>query len=163
MLSAAVQSTRRLNIRPRCGLARNMRPPQPTLLIFTEGSGGRPTARVCCGPRLLLLRKMRGLRHALGLTLVRLKRPDDALAELHRAAELDPGQARYAWHQLPGTASGPSGRIAEAIDSTMKIWRILDDAMLLLALVSFCRDSEDARAALEYAERLAGIAPQDFW
>jgi Flp pilus assembly protein TadD len=36
-----------------------------------------------------------GLRHALGLTLVRLKRADDALAELHRAAELDPGQARY--------------------------------------------------------------------
>ena len=38
-----------------------------------------------------------GLHHALGLTLVRLKRTDEALAELRRAAELDPSQARYAY------------------------------------------------------------------
>ena len=38
-----------------------------------------------------------GLHHALGLTLVRLKRPDEALAELRRAAELEPDRARYAY------------------------------------------------------------------
>ena len=37
-----------------------------------------------------------GLHHALGLTLVRLKRQDEALAELARAAELEPDRARYA-------------------------------------------------------------------
>jgi hypothetical protein len=36
-----------------------------------------------------------------------------------------------------------------------------NDRETLLALVSFSRDGGDARAALEYAERLAGIAPQD--
>ena len=36
------------------------------------------------------------LHHALGLTLVRLKRNDAALDELRQAASLDPGQARYA-------------------------------------------------------------------
>ena len=38
-----------------------------------------------------------GLHHALGLTLVRLKRQDEAIAELARAAELEPDRARYAY------------------------------------------------------------------
>ena len=101
-----------------------------------------------------------GLRHALGLTLVRLKRPDDALAELHRAAELDPGQARYAY--VYAVALHSSGRIAEAMTELKEnLARHPNDRETLLALVSFSRDSGDARAALEYAERLAGIAPQD--
>ena len=36
-----------------------------------------------------------------------------------------------------------------------------NDRETLLALISFSRDGGDARTALEYAERLAGIAPQD--
>jgi Flp pilus assembly protein TadD len=36
-----------------------------------------------------------GLHYALGLTLTRLKQPDEALAELRRAAELEPDRARY--------------------------------------------------------------------
>jgi tetratricopeptide (TPR) repeat protein len=99
-----------------------------------------------------------GLRHALGLTLVRLKRADDALAELHRAAELDPGQARYAY--VYAVALHSSGRIAEAMTELKEtLARHPNDRETLLALVSFSRDSGDARAALEYAERLAGIAP----
>ena len=38
-----------------------------------------------------------GLHYSLGLALVRLRRSDDALGELHKAAELDPGQARYVY------------------------------------------------------------------
>ena len=49
-----------------------------------------------------------GLHHALGLTLTRLKRRDEALAALRRAAELAPEQPRYAYvyavalHSSPG-------------------------------------------------------------
>jgi tetratricopeptide (TPR) repeat protein len=101
-----------------------------------------------------------GLRHALGLTLVRLKRADDALAELHRAAELDPGQARYAY--VYAVALHSSGHIGEAMTELKEsLARHPNDRETLLALVSFSRDGGDARAALEYAERLAGIAPQD--
>ena len=98
-----------------------------------------------------------GLRHALGLTLVRLKRADDALAELHRAAELDPGQARYAY--VYAVALHSSGHIGEAMTELREnLARHPNDRETLLALVSFSRDSGDARAALEYAERLAEIA-----
>ena len=38
-----------------------------------------------------------GLHHALGLALVRLKKQDEAIAELARAAELEPDRARYAY------------------------------------------------------------------
>ena len=40
---------------------------------------------------------MPGLHYSLGLALVRLKRADEALDELRKAAELDAGQARYAY------------------------------------------------------------------
>jgi tetratricopeptide (TPR) repeat protein len=81
-------------------------------------------------------------------------------AELHRAAELDPGQARYAY--VYAVALHSSGRIAEAMTELKEnLERHPNDRETLLALVSFSRDSGDARAALEYAERLAGIAPQD--
>ena len=46
-----------------------------------------------------------GLHHALGLTLVRLKRQDEALAELARAAELEPDRARYAYVHAIGLDS----------------------------------------------------------
>jgi tetratricopeptide (TPR) repeat protein len=101
-----------------------------------------------------------GVRHALGLTLVRLKRADDALAELHRAAELDPGQVRYAY--VYAVALHSSGHIGEAMTELKEnLARHPNDRETLLALVSFSRDAGDTRAALEYAERLAGIAPQD--
>ena len=54
-----------------------------------------------------------GLHHALGLALTRLKRPDDALEELRRAAELDPERPRYAYVYAVGLHS--AGRKAEAV------------------------------------------------
>jgi tetratricopeptide (TPR) repeat protein len=37
------------------------------------------------------------LQHALGLALTRLKRTEESLNEFQRAAELDPGRARYVY------------------------------------------------------------------
>ena len=56
-------------------------------------SDGTAKAKACCVQRSLPHPRDAGLHHALGLTLTRLKRPDEALDELRRAAELDPEQS----------------------------------------------------------------------
>jgi len=99
-----------------------------------------------------------GLHHALGLVLVRLKRPDQALEELHRATELDPDQARYAY--VYGVGLHSAGRGEDAV-ATLKenLTRHPGDRDTLLALISFSRDAGDISTALNYAERLAKIEP----
>ncbi len=100
------------------------------------------------------------IRHALGLTLVRLKRNDAALAELRRATELEPANARYAYVYAVGLHS--AGRSNDAI-AVLKnsLARHPGDRDILTALITFSRDAGDAAAALEYAQRLARMAPDD--
>jgi predicted CXXCH cytochrome family protein len=101
-----------------------------------------------------------GLHHALGLTLVRLKRTEEALGELQRAAQLDPRQARYAYVYAVGLHS--AARVGDAITVLKNsLVRHPNDRDTLLALVTFSRDGGDPGSALEYAERLARITPQD--
>ena len=91
---------------------------------------------------------------------MRLKRTDEALGELHRAAELDPRQARYAYVYAVGLHS--VARVGAAIAVLKEsLARHPDDRDTLMALVSFSRDGGAPNSALEYAERLARIAPQD--
>jgi len=99
-----------------------------------------------------------GLHHALGLTLIRLDRRDDALEELHKAAELAPDQARYAYVYAIGLHS--SGRGSDAmIILKDNLTRHPGDRDTLLALISFSRDAGEIATALEYAEQLAKIEP----
>jgi Flp pilus assembly protein TadD len=101
-----------------------------------------------------------GVHHALGLTLVRLKRLDEALGELRRAAELAPEQARYAY--VYAVALQSAGRVGDAmIVLKDSLERHPDYRDTLQALISFSRNAGDPNAALEYAERLAEIAPAD--
>jgi len=101
-----------------------------------------------------------GLHHALGLALVRLKRNDEALAELSKASELDPERARYAYVYAVALQSG--GRAQDAITVLKSnLARHPNDRDTLLALIAFSRDSGDAKSALDYAERLAHISPAD--
>ncbi len=101
-----------------------------------------------------------GLHHALGLTLVRLKQVDGSLNELRRAAELDPGQARYGY--VYAIALHSAGRIGEAMtELKTNLARHPNDRDTLLALISFSRDGDDTGAALEYADQLEKITPQD--
>jgi tetratricopeptide (TPR) repeat protein len=99
-----------------------------------------------------------GLHHALGLALTRLKRREDALAELRRAAELDPGRARYIY----AVGLHSAGQIDDAM-AVLKagIARHPGDRDTLLALVSFSRDAGEVRTALDYAEQLARVVPND--
>jgi tetratricopeptide (TPR) repeat protein len=101
-----------------------------------------------------------GLHHVLGLTLNRLKRSDDSLAALGRAAELDPDRARYAYVYAVGLHS--AGRPGDAI-AVLKanLDKHPTDRDSLLALVTFNRDSGNIASALDYAERLAQLNPGD--
>jgi len=101
-----------------------------------------------------------GLHHALGLVLTRLKRTDGAIAELHRAAEIEPDRARYSY--VYAVALHSAGRGDEAMTVLNQILvRHPDDRDTLLALISFSRDAGDFGTALAYAERLARVAPND--
>jgi predicted CXXCH cytochrome family protein len=101
-----------------------------------------------------------GVHHALGLSLVRLKRLDEALVELGRAAELDRHNVRYAY--IYGVALHSAGRQQEAI-------AYLKDSLaghpenrdIIMAIVSFSREAGDTATALQYAEQAARIAPAD--
>ena len=101
-----------------------------------------------------------GVHHALGLTLVRLKRLNEALGELRRAAELAPEQARYAYVYAVALHSAGRGSEAMAVLRASLV-RYPDDRDSLLALISFSRESGDLVTALEYAQQLARIAPTD--
>ena len=101
-----------------------------------------------------------GLHHALGLTLVRESRPDEALEEFRAAAKLDPARSRYAY--VYAVALHSSGHADDAINMLREnLARHPDDRDTLMALVTFSRDGGDIGAALEYAEHLSRITPDD--
>ena len=89
---------------------------------------------------------------------MRLKRSDEALAELRKATELDPGQARYAY--VSAVALHSAGRGNEALAALKEnLVRHPNDRDTLLALISFNREAGDINSALQYAERLHQILP----
>ncbi len=101
-----------------------------------------------------------GLHHALGLSLVRLRRLDESLAELGRAASLDRNNVRYAY--VYGVALHSAGRLQEAIDY-LKESQLAHpgDREILMAITSFSREAGDSATALLYAEKLSRIVPDD--
>lgn len=119
-------------------------------------SEGRETLRtaIAASPRDA------GLHHALGLALVRAKQSDAALAELRRAAELDPAQARYAY--IYGIALNSAGQRQDALAALKdSLARHPADRDTLMALVTISRDAGDPVSELDYAQRLAQVAPDD--
>jgi predicted CXXCH cytochrome family protein len=101
-----------------------------------------------------------GLHHALGLVLTRLKKPDDALAELARAASLEPDRSRYAYVYAVGLNSAGRGPEALAVLKD-NLAKHPDDRDTLLALLAFNRDAGDIAAALDYAAQLTRLTPED--
>jgi len=101
-----------------------------------------------------------GLHHALGLTLVRLNRRDNALEELHEAVNLAPDQSRYAYVYAVGLHS--SGRGEDAITVLKEnLARHPGNRETLSALIGFSREAGDFSSALDYAERLAKVEPNN--
>jgi tetratricopeptide (TPR) repeat protein len=101
-----------------------------------------------------------GLHHALGLSLVRLKRLDEALVELRRATDLDRNNARYAY--IYGVALHSTGRQQEAITYLKdSLTAHPENRDIIMAIVSFSREAGDTATSLQYAEQAARIAPDD--
>jgi predicted CXXCH cytochrome family protein len=98
------------------------------------------------------------LHLALGLNLVRQGRGADALAEIARAAELAPANARYAY--VHGVALNSNGRTDEALEVLeASQQRHPADRDTLLALITINRDAGHLQAALAWADRLVAIEP----
>jgi predicted CXXCH cytochrome family protein len=77
-----------------------------------------------------------GLHHALGLTLIRLKKLDQAILELHQAAELGPNQARYVY--VYAVALHSAGRGGEALNALKDgLTKHPDNRDILMTLITF--------------------------
>ncbi len=100
------------------------------------------------------------LHYSLGLTLVRLKRSDDAIEELGTAAALEPDRARYAY--VYAVALHSAGRVPQSI-SVLKesLARHPSDRDTSLALINFYRGTGDLASALAVAQQFALVVPED--
>ena len=91
---------------------------------------------------------------------MRLGRLEAALDSLRRAAELDPEEARYAY--VLGVGLDSSGRLAEAIKTLEAAHqRHPTDSDILFGLASFCAKAGDRVRAVEVAQQLLSLNPQD--
>jgi len=101
-----------------------------------------------------------GLHHALGLVLVRRRELQQALPELERAADLDPGNPRFSYVYAVALASAQ--RPAEAL-------AVLEEAHglhpgnreILFALTDYHRGTGNRDTALVFARRLVALDPRD--
>ena len=105
---------------------------------------------------LKIMPKNATLHHALGLTLVRLKRADAALAELEQATLLEPADTRFSY--VYAVALHSTGRSDAAISRLKKtLTTHPNDRDTLEALASFHQARGASAAAKEYAERLRAL------
>jgi tetratricopeptide (TPR) repeat protein len=95
------------------------------------------------------------LHHALGLLQIRKKDTAGALSSLARAAQLAPGNARYAYVEaLAVQSAGDTTRALAILEAALA--RHPNDRDILTALVLYNQQSGNAEAAGEYARRLKG-------
>lgn len=100
------------------------------------------------------------VHHALGLLLVRAKRGGEALAELGRAAALDPEAPDFAYTYAIGLHS--AGRADEALVVLRDAQKRSPGASsLLVALVTIHRERGSLRDARAWARKLVEAAPGD--
>jgi len=100
------------------------------------------------------------LHHALGLSLVRLKRLDEALVELRRAADMDRNNARYAY--VYGVALHSAGQKPEAVSYLKEnLTGHPGNRDIMIAIINFSREAGDTATALQYAEKLSKTTPDD--
>jgi len=97
------------------------------------------------------------IHHALGLALVRLQHSEDALAELQRAATLDPGNARFVYvYAVALHSSGDTAAAIATLETALETHP--DDRDILQALASFYAERGDAEEARNYVKRLQELS-----
>lgn len=98
--------------------------------------------------------------HSLGLLLVRQNRIPEAMNTLEESVKLSPGNTHYSY--VYAVALNDTGRKSESI-------RVLEEAHkrrpadreVLYALINFNRANGDIPAAVEYAEKLIEVSPEN--
>ena len=97
-----------------------------------------------------------GLRHALGLALVRLNRHDEALVEFRRAAQLSPGNTRFGY--VYAVALNSAGKIKESIAELDRVLTVDPrDRDVLSALVAYHAAQGEGILAKKYEAQLQGL------
>jgi Flp pilus assembly protein TadD len=100
------------------------------------------------------------VHHALGLALVRRKLYTEALEELRIAHERAPDNARYAFvYAVALESTGARQEARQLLEATQE--RQPADRDVLVALVSFTRESGDLASAIAYAKKLEALVPSD--
>jgi len=100
------------------------------------------------------------VRYELGMSYVRRRAIPAALAELKRAAELDPDTPRFAYGYA--IALNSTGQGDKAIDVlTDSLQHHPHDRATLFALATICRDRGRRDSAIRYARQLIRYWPTD--
>jgi tetratricopeptide (TPR) repeat protein len=100
------------------------------------------------------------LHHALGLAYARQQKRADSLRRLAAAARLAPDSPSYAY--VYGVALHSYGEPARAIAALEQAHRrFTGDRTILQALASMERDRGNRARALDHAQKLVGLAPDD--
>jgi len=120
----------------------------------------RSLGRETDGEPSLLCRRMRACITRSASISCGSSEPTRRSSNFCRAAELDPGQARYGY--VYAVALHSAGRGSEAVTALKdNLARHPDDRDTLSALISFSRESGDIGSALEFAERLRNVVPDE--
>ena len=146
------------NTRRRCGSARQYAPAAINLADLYRQLGRDADGEAVLRATIAASPQDAGPHHALGLTLIRLKRPDEALGEF--AARASSSRiVRDMSTSTPSRCIRPGAAPMRSRFSRDNLARHPDDRDILSALVNFSREAGDAVAALDYAERLARLVP----
>jgi Tfp pilus assembly protein PilF len=109
---------------------------------------------------LKILPKSAILHHALGLTLVRVKRTDAALNELEQATILEPVNARFSYvYAVALHSTGKSDAAIKRLEKTLAAHP--NDRDILEALASYHAARGNSTEAKKYADRLGALSVGD--
>jgi tetratricopeptide (TPR) repeat protein len=154
--AAAAQRAYRTALRLDPGFA----PAYVNLADLYRALGGEDEAEQVLRDGLARVSDDAALHHALGLLMVRRDRLPEAVGELGRAAELAPGNARYAYvHALAVKETGDVAATLKLLGAALE--RRPGDRDLLIALSTIHAEAGQRTEALGYARLLAERFPGD--
>ncbi len=141
-------------------LAPRQVPPRVDLADLYRASGREAQAETLLRQTINEIPDAAAAHHALGLALIRQKRYGEAIQSLKRAAELEPGQPRYAY--VYAVALQSAGQISEARQIfSAALSASPSNVDILVALLQDALKAKDLKAALSYAERVGVLRPDD--